>query len=73
MTIAGSGRVIPLPDFLVDVLDIHRKAQTAEKGYLLSLSIAWAEPEALFTTVIGHYLDPDNTSKLLKLCADELE
>jgi integrase len=41
----------------------------AEKEHLLGLGMAWAEPEAMFTTVQGYYLDPDNTSKLFKaLC-----
>lgn len=66
---AGSRRVIPLPDFLVQVLYKHRVAQLQEREYLLTLGVAWAEPEALFTTVTGHYLDPDNASKLFKtLC-----
>ncbi|MCL5066728.1 MAG: site-specific integrase [Thaumarchaeota archaeon] len=63
---AGSRRVIPLPEFLVEALDVHRRAQTAEKEYLLSLGVSWAEHEAMFTTVQGYYLDPDHASKLFK-------
>lgn len=63
---AGSKRLIPLPEFLIATLDDHKKAQTAEKEYLLSLGVSWLAPEAMFTTVWGHYLDPDNASKLFK-------
>lgn len=66
---AASRRVIPLPDFLIEALDAHRKTQMAEKEYLLSLGVKWANPEAMFTTVWGYYLDPDNASKLFKSVA----
>ena len=62
----ASRRTLPLPGFLCEVLDEHRIAQLQEKEYLLSLGLAWAEPDALFATVTGHYLDPDNASKLFK-------
>jgi len=62
----ASRRTLPLPDFLCQALDEHRAAQLQEKEYLLGLGVAWTEPEAIFTTVTGHYLDPDNTSKLFK-------
>lgn len=62
----ASRRTLPLPDFLCEVLDGHRAAQLQEKEYLLGLGVAWAEHEAMFTTVGGHFLDPDNTSKLFK-------
>jgi len=63
---AGSRRVIPLPEFLIVALDRHKRSQTAEKEHLLSLGVKWADPEAMFTTVQGFYLDPDNASKLFK-------
>jgi integrase len=66
---AASRRVIPLPEFLVEALEAHRKAQITEKEYLLSLGVKWGNPEAMFTTVWGYYLDPDNASKLFKSLA----
>ena len=66
---AGSRRVVPLPEFLVEALDAHKRAQTSEKEFLLSLGVSWADPEAMFTTVQGFYLDPDNASKLFKTVA----
>ena len=66
---AASRRLIPLPGFVVEVLEAHRKAQVTEKEHLLSLGMAWVEPEAMFTTVTGHYLDPDHASKIFKSVA----
>lgn len=62
----ASRRTLPLPEFLSQVLDEHKLTQLKEKEYLLSLGVAWAEPEPIFTTLTGKYLDPDNTSKLFK-------
>lgn len=68
---ANSKRVIPLPEFLIEALEAHRKSQTAEKEHLLSLGVQWAEPDAMFTSVWGYYLDPDNASKLFKSLASK--
>lgn len=65
----SSRRVLPLPNFVADTLDSHKANQVKEKQYLLSLGISWENPEAMFTTVSGHYLDPDNASKLFKSVA----
>ena len=63
---AASRRVIPLPEFLIESLEAHRTAQIAEKEYLLSLGVKWENPEAIFTNVWGHYLNPDSASRFFK-------
>lgn len=68
---AASRRVIPLPNFVLEALEAHRKAQLAEKEHLMSLGVAWAYPEAMFSTPTGHYLDPDNASKAFKRLAEK--
>ena len=65
----ASRRTLPLPQFICQALDNHRANQLKEKEYLLSLGVQWKEPNAMFATVWGHYLDPDNTSKLFKSVA----
>lgn len=68
---SASRRVIPLPNFLIEALESHRKSQMAEKEYLLSLGVKWENPEAMFANVWGHYLNPDSVSKLFKSLANK--
>ena len=65
----SSRRVIPLPDFVCETLDAHSDRQRTEQERLLAVGVRWAEPTAMFTTVWGHWLDPDNASKLFKTVA----
>ncbi|NNN16551.1 MAG: site-specific integrase [Acidimicrobiaceae bacterium] len=65
----SSKRLIPLPIFVCDVLEKHRKSQLAEREVLSSHDVAWKQPTAMFTTAWGQWLDPDNTSKLFKTLA----
>lgn len=61
-----------MPKFASETIDTHRATQAKEKAYLLGLGTGWANPEAMFTTVRGHYLDPDNASKLFKSLASRV-
>ncbi len=65
----ASRRTLPLPQFVCEALDSHRVNQLKEKEHLLSIGQKWKEPNAMFATVWGHYLDPDNASKLFKTVA----
>ncbi len=65
----ASRRTLPLPQFVCEALDNHRTRQIKEKEELLSIGGQWKEPNAMFATVWGHYLDPDNASKLFKTVA----
>ena len=65
----SSRRVLPLPDFMCQALDTHRERQRAEREQLCEVGQRWAEPTAMFTTAWGHWLDPDNASKLFKTVA----
>ncbi len=67
----ASRRTLPLPQFVCEALDNHRTSQIKEKEELLKLGQQWKEPNAMFATVWGHYLDPDNASKLFKTVASK--
>ena len=64
-----SRRTLPLPEFVVQELETHRRNQQAEQEHLASLGVEWKEPTAMFTTPWGQWLDPDNTSKAFKRLA----
>jgi integrase len=66
-----SRRTLPLPDFVVQELETHRRNQRAEQEHLSSLGVECKEPTAMFTTVWGYFLDPDNTSKAFKRLAEK--
>lgn len=67
----ASRRTLPLPQFVCEALDNHRANQLKERENLLSLGEQWKEPNAMFATVWGHYLDPDHASKLFKSVASK--
>ena len=66
----ASRRTLPLPSFVCEVLDRHRAFQLKERENLLGVGVRWKEPDAMFATVWGHFIDPDNASKRFKSVAE---
>jgi integrase len=57
---ASSKRSVPLSDWVVDVLKVHKARQAAER---LALGEAWRDSGFVFTTTIGTPVDPRNASR----------
>jgi integrase len=53
---AASVRKVALPDVLVEVLLRHREQQSVERAS----ADVWVEPQLVFTTHLGTWLDPQN-------------
>lgn len=66
-----SRRIIPLPTFVAEALDAHRRAQIAEKAELLRSGIVWPDSDIMFATSWGLHLHPDYVSKRFKSLAQD--
>lgn len=65
---ASSWRTQALTDPVVEALREHRKRQAAER---LAVGPAWDDHGLVFTTELGHTLDPDNFSRAFTRIAQE--
>ena len=65
---SSSKRIVPLCDWVVEALKMHKVRQAAERQ---ALGAAWREGGFVFTTTIGTPVDPRNASRAFSELAKE--